>query len=59
MDNKNAQVQRQLQERDAEINRLRRDLRALGELIVRIHIVTAIRQQIYVVSTAAMNLLVS
>ena len=46
---KNAQVQQQLQERDAEINRLRRDLRALREHIVRVHtimLVTDIRQQI-------------
>ena len=46
---KNAQVQQQLEERDAEINRLRRDLRALREHIVRVHtimLVTDIRQQI-------------
>ena len=37
VDAKNAQVQQQLEERDAEINRLRRDLRALREHIVRVH----------------------
>ena len=37
MDAKNAQVQQQLQERDTEINKLRRDLRALREHIVRVH----------------------
>ena len=57
MNARNVQFQQQLQEKDDEINRLRRELDALREIDLKVHIVsTGIRQPIRVHKSAEMKL---